>query len=90
MLVPAARGSRRIQRGCTMITELFNWFNHAMQVADHLVDFEAKRQGISKDEAWAGAGAAAQMQGDQALELVANLMDPLGWRAAATAFSQAA
>lgn len=73
-----------------MITQLFNWFNHGMQVADHLVDFEAKRQGISKAEAWAGAGAAAQIQGDQAMELVADLMDPLGWRAAAAAFGQVA
>lgn len=73
-----------------MVTQLFNWFHSAWQVADQLVGLDAKRQGISREEAWAGAGAAAQIQGDQALELMADLLDPLGWRAAAVALSQAA
>lgn len=73
-----------------MVTQLFNWFHGAWQVADKLVDLEAKRQGISKEKAWAGVSAATQIQGDQALELMADLLDPLGWRAAAVAFNQAA
>lgn len=73
-----------------MVTQLFNWFNGAWKVADNLVAFEAHRQGISKADACAGAGAAAQLQGDQALELMADLLDPLGWRAAAAALNHAA
>jgi hypothetical protein len=73
-----------------IFTQLVHWINSAWQGADALVAFEAQRQGISKADAWAGAGAAAQFQGDQALELIADLLDPLGWRAAASALNQAA
>ena len=72
------------------ITQLGHWVNRAWQGADALVAFEAQRQGISKADAWAGAGAAAQLQGDQALGLIADLLDPLGWRATASAMNQAA
>lgn len=55
----------------------------AFQAADALVAADAARQGISKDEAWAGARAAAAIQWEQTLEWLADLADPLGWRAAA-------
>ena len=73
-----------------MVTQFFTWFNCALQVADDLAAWEAHRQGISKADAWAGAVAAGQIQGDQALELLADTFDPMGWRAAAVAFNQAA
>ena len=73
-----------------MVTQIFDWFHGAWQVADKLVGLEAKQKGISKEEAWAGVSAATQIQGDQAAELMADLLDPLGWRAVAVAFNQAA
>lgn len=75
-----------------MVTQFFTWFNNAFHLADEVVAWEAHRQGVSKSEAWAGAAAAAagQMQGDQALELLGDLLDPMGWRAASVAFKQAA
>lgn len=56
-----------------------------LQMADARVAADAQKQGISKEEAWAGARAAALMQCDQTLEWLADLADPLGWRAAARA-----
>ncbi len=56
-----------------------------LQKADDLVAAEAQKQGISKEEAWAGARAAAQIQCVQTFEWLADLADPLGWRAAARA-----
>lgn len=73
-----------------MVSQLFNCLNGVWKVADSLVAFEAHRQGISKDDAWAGAAAAAQIHGDQAFELMADLFDPLGWRAAARALNHSA
>ena len=61
-----------------MVTQLCNWFDGAWKVADNLVAFDAHRQGILKADAWAGAAAAAQLQGDQALESMADLLDPWG------------
>jgi len=55
----------------------------ALQAADALVAADAARQGISKEEAWAGARAASVIQCEQTFEWLADLADPMGWRAAA-------
>lgn len=60
----------------------------ALRTADALVAADAERQGISKEEAWAGVRAAAQIQSDQAIEWLLDLADPLGWRAAARAMER--
>lgn len=70
-----------------IFAQLTNWFNVLLQAADALVAADAQRQGISREEAWAGAAVAGQQQADQVLQWLA---DPLGWRAAAAAFERAA
>lgn len=67
-----------------------NALTHAlrgMQAADAMMAAEAQRHGISKEEAWAGARAAAVIQCSQTFEWLLDLADPLGWRAAARAMA---
>jgi len=90
MLLPVASVAAQSRGGFIMITQLFTWFNAGLRLADEVVAWEAHRQGISKADAWAGVAAAGQMQGDQAMELLADVFDPMGWRAASVAFQQAA
>jgi len=59
----------------------------ALQAADALVAADAAKQGISKEEAWAGARAAGAIQAAETFEWLADLADPLGWRAAARAMA---
>jgi hypothetical protein len=60
-------------------------FVKLFRAADALVAADAVRQGISKDEAWAGVDAAVRIQAGHAIELLLDFADPLGWRAAARA-----
>lgn len=57
--------------------------------ADAEVAACAEKQGISKEEAWAGVHAAVLMKRDNIGRGLLDLADPLGWRAAAQAFKDA-